>query len=199
VPYRIPPELDGTLFTLYSTTFPVYRGFMLLVAACMLVAIYALLRHTRIGLTIQAALTHPQMAEALGHNVPRVFMLVFGGGLRAGGAGRSHRRQCLCHRAGHGGGGRQHHLRGSDLGGLGSLAGAFIASMLIGLAQTFAVALDYSPASVLATLGVTIDPGAPLQALLGLSIAQVAPILPYLLLIVMLIVRPKGLMGTREG
>jgi branched-chain amino acid transport system permease protein len=38
VPYRIPPELDGTLFTLYSTAFPVYRGFMLLVAALMLLA-----------------------------------------------------------------------------------------------------------------------------------------------------------------
>jgi branched-chain amino acid transport system permease protein len=31
---------------------------------------------------IQAALTHPEMVEALGHNVPRVFMLVFGGGAR---------------------------------------------------------------------------------------------------------------------
>ncbi len=35
---------------------------------------------TRIGLVIQAALKHPEMVEALGHNVPRVFMLVFGGG-----------------------------------------------------------------------------------------------------------------------
>ena len=46
----------------------------------MLVALYALLTRTRIGLVIQAALKHPEMVEALGHNVPRVFMLVFGGG-----------------------------------------------------------------------------------------------------------------------
>ena len=80
VPYRIPAELDGPLFVLYRTAFPMYRGFMMLVALLMLAAIYLLLKRTRIGLVIQAALTHPDAVEALGHNVPRVFMLVFGGG-----------------------------------------------------------------------------------------------------------------------
>ena len=52
----------------------------MLVALLMLVAVWVLLTRTRIGLIIQAALTHPEMTEALGHNVPRVFMGVFGGG-----------------------------------------------------------------------------------------------------------------------
>ncbi|MEO8837156.1 MAG: branched-chain amino acid ABC transporter permease, partial [Herbaspirillum sp.] len=43
VPYPIPESLDGTLFTLFTTTFPVYRGFMMLVALVMLLAIYLLL------------------------------------------------------------------------------------------------------------------------------------------------------------
>ncbi|HCE10656.1 MAG TPA: branched-chain amino acid ABC transporter permease, partial [Oxalobacteraceae bacterium] len=80
VPYAIPAELEGPLFTLYTTTFPIYRAFMMLIALLMLLAIYLVLTRTRIGLVIQAALTHPDMVEALGHNVPRVFMLVFGGG-----------------------------------------------------------------------------------------------------------------------
>jgi branched-chain amino acid transport system permease protein len=42
--------------------------------------LWLLLTRTRIGLVIQAALTHPEMVGALGHNVPRVFMLVFGSG-----------------------------------------------------------------------------------------------------------------------
>src|SRR5690606_19749634 len=67
--YRVPPELDGPLFTLYTTTFPTYRGFMMLIALVMLVSIWLLLTRTRIGLVIQAALTHPEMVEALGHNV----------------------------------------------------------------------------------------------------------------------------------
>ena len=80
VDYRVPEVLGGPLFTIYGTQFPMYRGFMMLVALLMLVAIWLLLKRTRIGLVIQAALTHPETVEALGHNVPRVFMLVFGGG-----------------------------------------------------------------------------------------------------------------------
>jgi branched-chain amino acid transport system permease protein len=80
VPYPVPRELDGPLFTLFTTTFPMYRAFMMLIALLMLVSVYLLLTRTRIGLVIQAALTHPDAVEALGHNVPRVFMLVFGGG-----------------------------------------------------------------------------------------------------------------------
>ena len=53
---------------------------MMLISVGMLLALYALLTRTRIGLIIQAALTKPEMVEALGHNVPRIFMLVFGGG-----------------------------------------------------------------------------------------------------------------------
>lgn len=199
VPYRIPPELDGTLFTLYSTSFPIYRGFMLLVASLMLLGTWLLLRHTRIGLTIQAALTHPQMAEALGHNVPRVFMLVFGGGC------------ALAALAGVIGGNAFVTEPGMAaavgsiifvvvvVGGLGSLAGAFITSLAIGMMQTFAVALDWSGAGLLAALGLHVAPDTAMAPLLRLTLAQVAPILPYLLLVVMLVVRPKGLMGKREG
>jgi branched-chain amino acid transport system permease protein len=82
VPYRVPAELDGPVGWLqsFNVIFPQYRMFMMAVAITMLVAIWLVLTRTRIGLVIQAALSHPQQVEALGHNVPRVFMLVFGGG-----------------------------------------------------------------------------------------------------------------------
>jgi len=85
------------------------------------------------------------------------------------------------------------------VGGMGSLAGAFVASLLIGVVQTFAVALDYSVLSTLRGLGVTLSPGAAEYSLFKLTLAQVAPILPYLFLVLILIFRPKGLLGTREG
>ena len=84
------------------------------------------------------------------------------------------------------------------VGGMGSLAGAFVASLLIGILQTFAVALDYSLASVFA-IARHRPLGAADNSLLKLTISQVAPILPYLLLVLILIFRPKGLLGTREG
>ena len=82
------------------------------------------------------------------------------------------------------------------VGGMGSLAGAFVASLLIGVIQTFAVALDYSVAGMLGGLGVKLEGS---HSLLSLTLSQVAPILPYLFLVLILIFRPKGLMGTREG
>src|SRR3712207_2497154 len=85
------------------------------------------------------------------------------------------------------------------VGGMGSLAGAFIASLLIGVIQTFAVALDYSLGSVLRLIGTQITPETFGFSVLNLTVAQTAPILPYLLLVLILIFRPKGLMGTRES
>lgn len=199
VPYPIPAALDGPLFTLYTTTFPIYRGFMMLVALVMLLSIYLLLTRTRIGLVIQAALTHPDTVEALGHNVPRVFMLVFGGGCALAGLAGVVGGNAFVTEPG------MAATLGSIIfvvvvvGGMGSLAGAFVASLLIGVVQTYAVALDYSFVSLLAKVGTQVTAATPGYPLLSLTIAQTAPILPYLLLVLILIFRPKGLLGTREG
>ena len=199
VDYRVPVALDGPLFTLFGTQFPMYRAFMMLVALLMLVAIWLLLTRTRIGLVIQAALTHPEAVEALGHNVPRVFMMVFGGG---------------CALAGLAGviGGNAYVTEPSMafsvggvifvvvvVGGMGSLAGAFAASILIGLLQTLPLTVDASLADAVNRLGASVGPQTPGWPILRITLAQAAPILPYLLLVLMLIFRPKGLLGTRES
>ncbi|MRV75189.1 branched-chain amino acid ABC transporter permease [Duganella sp. FT92W] len=196
VRYPLPAALDGPLFTLFSTSFPKYRAFMMAVALAMLAGTWLLLTRTRIGLVIQAALTHPDAAEALGHNVPRIFMWVFGGGSAlAGLAGVIGGQMFVTEPA-------MAATVGSIIfvvvvvGGMGSLAGAFIASLLIGVMQTAAVALDHTLGGLLAALGVAFI--APDHALLKITIAQTAAILPYLLLVLMLIFRPKGLLGTRE-
>ena len=224
VDYRIPEVLEGPLFTLahlkaqgmawyagaapaavcgpdagnICTQFPIYRGFMALVALAMLVSLWLLLTRTRVGLIIQAALTHPDMAQALGHNVPRVMMGVFAGGCALAGL------------AGVIGGNAfvtEPNMAASVgaiifvvvvVGGMGSLAGAFLASLLIGLMQTFAVVVDVSAASVLQGLGHPVDYEHWAYPFLKITVSQMAPILPYLLLVLMLIFRPKGLLGTRE-
>ena len=199
VDYRVPVALDGPLFTLYGAQFPMYRAFMMAVAIFMLISVWLVLTRTRIGLVIQAALTHPGMVEALGHDVPRVFMLVFGGGCAlAGLAGVIGGNAYVTEP------GMAYSLGGLIfvvvvVGGLGSLAGAFLASLLIGVVQTLAVAIDASLLSALQAAGVMLAPSAWGYALLQLKLSQVAPILPYLLLVLMLIFRPRGLLGTREG
>jgi branched-chain amino acid transport system permease protein len=199
VPYGLPSQLQGPLFTLYGTQFPKSRSFIMLVAVLMLMSIWLVLTRTRIGLVIQAALTHPDTVESLGHNVPRVFMMVFGGGAALAGL------------AGVVGGNTYITEPGMAasvgsiifvvvvVGGMGSLAGAFLASLLIGVIQTFAVAIDQSLATLLGVFGMQITDATFGAPVLKLTVAQVAPILPYLFLVLILIFRPKGLLGTREG
>ena len=198
VPYGLPEQLQGPLFSLYGTQFPKSRSFVMLVALLMLLSVWLLLTRTRIGLVIQAALKYPEMVEALGHNVPRVFMLVFGGGAAlAGLAGVIGGNTYVTEPA-------MAASVGSIIfvvvvvGGMGPLAGAFIASLLIGVVQTFAVALDYSLIHVFKAVGVAVTDQTFGYPLLKLTISQVAPILPYLFLVLILIFRPKGLLGTRE-
>ena len=178
VPYKVPAALDGPLFTLYSSAFPTSKAFMMLVSVAMLVALYFGLTRTRVGLVIRAALTKPDMVEALGHNVPRVFMLVFGGGAALAGLAGVIGGNAFVTEPGMAAAVGSIVFVVVVVGGLGSLQGAFIASLLIGIIQTFAVAIDYKVGRV--------------------AISQLAPVLPYLIMVTMLIVRPRGLMGTRD-
>ena len=166
----------------------------------MKIALLVALTRTRVGLIIQAALTHPNMVAMLGHDVPKVFMLVFGVGTGLAAVAGVIAGPALVTQANMAG------LLGPILfvvvvvGGLGSLTGAFAASLLIGLVQTFAISLDVSVASVLQSLGIDAAPsGGVLGDLWNVTIAQVGPIIPYLLLVLVLIARPTGLLGNREA
>jgi branched-chain amino acid transport system permease protein len=199
VDYRVPLALDGPLFTVFGTQFPKYRAFMMAVALVMLVAVWLLLTRTRIGLVIQAALTHPDAVQALGHNVPRVLMLVFGGGAALAGLAGVIGGNAFVTEPG------MATTVGSVIfvvvvvGGMGSLSGAFVASLLIGVVQTFAVGIDSSIMGGLQQIGMNVTSETFGYPLWKLKISQVAPIMPYLFLVLILIFRPRGLLGTREG
>jgi len=179
--------------------FPATRAFMMLIALVMLLALWLLLTRTRVGLVIQSALTHPEMVEALGHNVPRVLMLVFGAGTALAGLGGIIGGITFVTEPGMAAAVGSVIFVVVVVGGMGSLAGAFVASLLIGIIQTFAVGSDASLLSLARSLHLTVAPGLGDFSLFKLTVAQVAPILPYLFLVLILIFRPKGLLGTREG
>ena len=155
-----------------------------------------LLTRTRVGIVVRAAIHRPQMAEALGHNVPLVFMAVFGiGAALAGLAGA---------------------LAGAFyttnpnmalelgvivfvvvvVGGLGSMAGAMIASLLIGLISSFAVGVDLSLASLFGLLGAG-DWAQQMGGLMTLKVSSVAATIPFALMLLILLIRPSGLMGEK--
>jgi branched-chain amino acid transport system permease protein len=201
VPYEVPPELAGPVGWLQAAglTFPRYRLFMMGVALLMLGALWLLLTRTRIGLVIRAALTHPEMVEALGHDVPRIFMGVFGAGCALAGLAGVIGGNAFVTEPGMAGTVGAIVFVVIVFGGLGSLAGAFVASLLLGLVDAFGKTSSASLAGLLSWAGVDVAPQTFGHAVLHTTVAQVAPVLPYLLLVLILVFRPRGLMGTREG
>jgi branched-chain amino acid transport system permease protein len=198
VAYRVPPVLDHPLFTVYGTNFHAYRGFMLLISALMFCAIWLMLTRTRLGLVIQAALTHPEMVGALGHNVPRVFTTVFAGGSAlAGLAGVIGGNYLVTEPS-------MAFTMGPIVfvvvvfGGLGSLAGCFIASLIMGFVQTFAVVFDVSLANVLALVGIKVTEASWFGEVLTIPLPRIGALLPYVMLVLILLFKPRGLMGTRD-
>ena len=199
VPYRVPPALDFPLFAIGATAYPAYRLFMMAVSVAMFVGLFAALARTRLGLVVRAALTHPDMVAMLGHDVPRVFTLVFGAGCALAGlagviAGNAFTTEPGMARS-----------LGAIvfavvvMGGLGSLWGAFVASLLIGMLQTVSIGLDMPLHTALAAIGIGVDPVGMLGDLWQLSINRAAPVVPYLLLVVIMAVHPRGLLGGRAS
>lgn len=193
VSIALPAVLDGPLLALGDATFSRYRAFMMAVSVATLAGLYVLLRSSRTGLVLRAALTHPSATQALGHDVARIGTLVFavGTGLAALagviGAPLAVVEPGMAEAVG------SIVFVVVIVGGLGSLGGAFAASLLIGCVQTWAVGSSASLGTLAQATGIGLPP-----VWAALSMAQVAPLLPYMLLVVMLACRPRGLFGKRE-
>jgi branched-chain amino acid transport system permease protein len=198
VNYRVPGSLDFAAFTIGLSAYPVYRVLMGAIAVAMFVMIYLLLTYTRVGIIVRSAIYKPRMAEALGHNVPMVFMGVFGvGAALAGLAGAV---------AG------AFYTTNPNMalelgvmvfvvvvvGGLGSLGGAMMASLIIGVITSLAVSVDASIADLFASLGVDAGTWAKdAGGLFTLKLSSLAATIPFALMLLILVVRPNGLLGEK--
>ena len=198
VEYRIPDALNFSLIEISGMSYPAYSMFRLFLSVAIFIALYLILAKTKTGLIIKASLTHPDMVSALGHNVPKVFSYVFGfgcglaglAGVLAGNVIGTEPSMAL--------------LLGPIVfvvivvGGLGSLKGALYASLLIGFFQTAAISLEFSLNNLISLFGYDVDLESTLNNFTSITISQLAPIVPYLLLIIVLVSRPRGLFGGRD-
>ncbi|CAP44256.1 probable branched-chain amino acid transport system, permease component [Bordetella petrii] len=197
VDYRVPASLDFAAFAIGSTQYPFYRLLMGGIAIAMFIAIYLMLTRTRVGIVVRSAIHRPSMAEALGHNVPLVFMGVFGvGAALAGLAGAV---------AG------AFYTTNPNMalelgvmvfvvvvvGGLGSLVGAMLASLLIGIITSLAVTVDASLADLFDLFGAG-EWARGVGGLMTLNLSSLAATLPFALMLLILLVRPGGLMGEKN-
>ena len=198
VEYRIPDALNFSLIEISGMSYPAYSMFRLFLSVAIFIALYQILAKTKTGLIIKASLTHPDMVSALGHNVPKVFSYVFGfgcglaglAGVLAGNVIGTEPSMAL--------------LLGPIVfvvivvGGLGSLKGALYASLLIGFFQTAAISMEFSLNNLISLFGYNVDLESTLNNFTSITISQLAPIVPYLLLIIVLVSRPRGLFGGRD-
>jgi branched-chain amino acid transport system permease protein len=72
-----------------------------------------------------------------------------------------------------------------------------LASLLIGLITSFSIGVDYSMASLLALVGLG-DWARDVGGLLTLKLSSLSGTIPYALMLVILLVRPYGLLGEKE-
>jgi branched-chain amino acid transport system permease protein len=189
VNYRVPAIFDGVIWRIGEVALPAYRVFIMGVSMLVLLALAAWLRLSSVGLVIKAALTHPHMVQALGHDLPRVLMGVFALGCALAALAGVLGGNAFVTEPG------MAATIGSVLfvvivvGGLGSLAGALLASLVIGVLQTLAVGFDVKLGQLL---------GLPAQnALTQIAVSQLAPLLPFALMVLVLLLRPRGLLGQR--
>jgi len=168
LPTRIPLALSGSA-QIMGATYPVYRLFMLFVSFIILVLLLYIFLKTRVGIAIRAGVSDPDMVNCLGTNVSRLFLYVFSGGAALAGLAGVVAGPLLSTYPG----------MGLDMlvdlfvvvviGGLGSLGGSFLASLIIGELQSFGV----------------------------LFIPQLALVFQFLLMAIVLILRPAGLLGEK--
>ena len=141
-PYSIrPPSLLAGVVTAGPGRFPVYRIFIVVIAVAVGAALWLALDRTRVGAMIRAAVDDPEMAQGVGIRVPRVSLGVFALGAALAAFG------------GVVGAGFLGVYPGLDfeilpyafvvviVGGLGSLPGAMVGSLLVGLLDNFGKAL----------------------------------------------------------
>lgn len=197
VDYQVPAALNFSAFRIFGADYPFYRLLIGGIALFMFAFIYMLLQRTRVGIVVRSAIYRPRMAEALGHNVPLVFMGVFGvgaglSGLAGAVAGAFYTTN------------PNMALELGVLvfvvvvvGGLGSLGGALASSLLIGLMTSFAVGIDLSLADLAGLMGAG-EIAQNIGGLLTVKLSSLTATLPFALMLIVLMVRPSGLMGEKE-
>jgi branched-chain amino acid transport system permease protein len=180
---KIPPLLDGSVEIMPGVPYPIYRLAIVIVGLAVALGLYLLISHTRIGMLVRAGSTHRDIVRALGVDIRSLYTLVFGlGALLAGLAGLMAGPVYTVQV----GMGEQILILTFVvvvIGGLGSIRGAFLAAMVVGLVDTALRAVvppwlkTFMEASAADALGG------------GLSSLGV-----YLLMALVLLVKPRGLL-----
>jgi branched-chain amino acid transport system permease protein len=178
----IPELLSGSVVLMPGLLYPVWR--IVVIAAGLIVAagLYLLVNHTRVGMLVRAGAANAAMVSALGVDIRRLFMIVFGFGTMLAGFAGVMIAPILSVEPGMGDTILILAFVVIVIGGIGSIRGAFIAALLIGLVDTLgrSFAVDLMRLVMAPAPARTVGPA-------------IASMLIYLLMALVLSRRPAGL------
>ena len=182
----LPPSLSGFVEILPGTPYPVYRLGVILVGLACAVAIHMFVSRTRIGAMVRAGANNPKMTAALGINIKILFRLIFATGACFAGVAGMMLGPITAVQPGMGEPLLILSLVVIIIGGIGSVRGAFIAAIIVGLVDT--LGRVFLPAM----LRLVVD-----QATADGAGPAVASMLVYIVMAVVLIFRPTGLFPAK--
>lgn len=180
--YPIPELLSGSIQIMPGLLYPVYRLALIAAGLGVAVLLWVLVTRTRAGMLVRAGASNAAMVSALGVNIRRLFMIVFGFGAMLAGFAGIMAGPILSVEPGMGDNLLILAFVVIVIGGIGSIRGAFVAALLIGLVDT----LGRTFMTDLVKLA--LEPSAANQV--GPAIASM---LIYLLMAAVLFFRPRGL------
>jgi branched-chain amino acid transport system permease protein len=182
----VPELLSGSVRLLGIINYPVYRIAIIVTGLAVALGLYLLINHTRAGMLLRAGASNRPMVSALGVNITWLFAAVFAFGAMLAGFAGALVAPVLSVDPGMGGSVLILAFVVVVIGGIGSVKGAFIAALLVGVVDT--LGRTFGPI----LLQMVMDPSAASQ-----TGRTMAPMLIYILMAVVLAIKPSGLFGRR--
>jgi branched-chain amino acid transport system permease protein len=182
----VPDILSGSIPLMEGLRYPVYRFAIMAAGLAVAAGLYLAISSTRAGMLVRAGATNAPMVSALGVDIKRLFMVVFGCGAMLAGFAGAMVAPILSVEPGMGDQILILAFVVIVIGGIGSIRGAFIAALLVGVIDT----LGRSFATDL--LRLFLSPST--ARIIGPALASMAI---YLLMAGVLAVRPAGLFPAK--
>ena len=178
----LPSDMLSAVQLLPGLYYPLYRLVIILVALAVAALLYVMVMRTRLGMLIRAGASNREMVGALGINIKLLYTLVFGLGAALAGFAGLMQAPILTVQIGMGENILILALVVIVIGGIGSIRGAFVAALIVGLIDTLGRAFlpDLLHAVLSTNAALTLAP-----ALSSMSI--------YMLMAAILVIRPEGL------
>jgi branched-chain amino acid transport system permease protein len=183
---NVPAALSGSVELAPGLSYPAYRLLIIAVGVAVAALLYVLVARTRAGMWVRAGASNREMATAMGTNIKLLFTVVFGVGAALCALAGAMLGPLLAVQVGMGESVLILAFVVVVIGGIGSIRGAFVGALLVGMTDTLGRA--FIPVALKGMLSTSFADAA------GPSLASISI---YLTMVIVLFWKPQGLFPVR--